>query len=258
MIDTLSRTREWKKERTGSTQTTGFTSVDAAVAKALNDVFSSAVMVEPRQHEKRFAAFLERAPEDRVFVGKFDDVLEFLRAMRLASAGRRSVKPAAMENLNRDSLPVINLSRGFDITYDNGDQEVDRHRFGDFTDDENQGMPLAEIEATQASLNYTIMLIAADKDTLSLMCNTLAANFRQRLTTNFVAVDVLVRVPVELNCNIQDAKTIMFGDMSPPFSQERIYACQAGITVLADVLTAHEVTATSVRYDIQMKQETIL
>jgi len=252
MKEVLARTREWVTTRTGQTQSTGFIAADAAVAKALNDVFSSAIMMAPRPHEKRYAAFLARKPEDRVFVGKFDDVLEFLRALREAGAGRHSVKQEDMPNLNRDALPVINLSRGFDITYDNNDHEIDRRNYADVTDPAHDDEPLAEIEAAQASLNYTITLIAGDKDTLSLMCNTLAANFRSRLSTRFTAHDTLVHWPVELNCSIQDAKSIMFSDMSPPFSQERIYACQTSMIVMVDVLTAHEVTARSVRYDTQL------
>lgn len=252
MKETLSRTREWVTTRSGQTQSTGFTAADAAVATALNDVYSSAVVMEPRDHEKRYAAFLARKPEDRVFVGKFDDVLEFLRAVRGAGAGRRGVTAEEMPNLNRDALPLINLSRGFDITYDNNDQEIDRKKYGTITDPEQADKPLAEVETTQASLNYTITLIAADKDTLSLMCNTLAANFRSRLTTNFTAPEILVRWPVELNCSIQDAKTIMFSDISPPFSQQRIYACQASMIVMVDVLSAYEVNARSVRYDTQL------
>jgi hypothetical protein len=255
MKQLLARTREWKTTRTGKVESTGFTAADAAVATALNDVFSSAVKEEPRQHEQRYASFLARKPEDRVFVGKFDDVMEFLRAVRQAGAGRRSVKASDMPELNRDALPLINLSRGFDITYDNNDQEIDRHRYGSFTDQSQDNMPLAEIEATQASLNYSITLLASDKDTLSLMCNTLAANFRSRLATNFIAHEKLVRWPVEINCSIQDAKSIMFSDMSPPFTQERIYACQASMIVMVDVLTAHEVTARSVRHDTQLAPE---
>jgi hypothetical protein len=44
----------------------------------------------------------------------------------------------------------------------------------------------------------------------------------------------------------------MFSDMSPPFTQDRIYACQASLIVMVDVLTAHEVDARSVRYDTQL------
>ena len=251
MNQLLSRTREWVTTRTGKVESTGFTAADAAVAKALNDVFSSAVMTDPRQHEQRYSSFLARKPEDRVFVGKFDDVMDFLRAVRQAGAGRRSVKASDMPDLNRDALPLINLSRGFDITYDNNDQEIDRN-LGQFTDESQGNMPLADLEATQASLNYSITLIASDKDTLSLMCNTLAANFRSRLTTNFTAQEKLVHWPVEINCSIQDAKTIMFSDMSPPFTQDRIYACQASLIVMVDVLTAHEVDARNVRYDTQL------
>lgn len=251
MNQLLSRTREWVTTRTGKVESTGFTAADAAVAKALNDVFSSAVITKPREHEQRYSSFLARKPEDRVFVGKFDDVMDFLRAVRQAGAGRRSVKASDMPDLNRDALPLINLSRGFDITYDNNDQEIDRN-LGQFTDASQGDMPLAQIEATQASLNYSITLIASDKDTLSLMCNTLAANFRSRLTTNFTAQEKLVHWPVEINCSIQDAKTIMFSDMSPPFTQDRIYACQASLIVMVDVLTAHEVDARSVRYDTQL------
>lgn len=252
MKQLLARTREWETTRTGQMQSTGFTAADAAIAKALNDVLRGAVIVAPRPHEARYAAFLARKPEDRVFVGKFDDVLEFLRAVRQAGAGRHSVKQEDMPNLNRDALPVINLSRGFDITYDNNDHEIDRRNYADVIASAQDDEPLAEIEAAQASLNYTITLIASDKDTLSLMCNTLAANFRSRLSTRFMAHDKLAGWPVELNCSIQDAKSIMFSDMSPPFSQERIYACQTSMIVMVDVLTAYEVTARSVRHDTQL------
>lgn len=249
-IKLLSRTGEWKVSKTGKQQTTGFDAVDDAVATLISKVFDDVLLVEPRSVEKRFQSFLTRPAAERIYVGRFDSVIECLKAIRRANAGHGR-KPDA-QPFNQDALPLINISRSMDISYDNNDQQVDR-RIGSSFNDPEDGRPLANLEFMQALITYDVTIMATDKDTLGLMCNTLGASIRLLMSTQFEANTYLARVPVPLICALQDAKEIGFSDVSAPLAEERIYAAQAPISVLADVITAFEVDATRVVTETQMK-----
>lgn len=239
----LSRTGEWKVSKTGKQQTTGFDAVDDALASLISKAFDNVLLVEPRPVEKRFQSFLSRPAAERIYVGRFDSVIECLKAIRRANAGQGR-KPDDLQ-LNRDALPLINISRSMDINYDNTDQQVDR-RIGSSFSDPDDGRPLASLEFMQAIITYDVTIMATDKDTLGLMCNSLGASIRLLMSTQFEANTKLVRVPVPLICSLQDAKEIGFSDVSAPLAEERIYAAQAPISVLADVITAFELDATRV------------
>lgn len=242
----LARTGEWKTSRTGKYQTTGLDGVDSAVAAMISGMLSDILIVDPRQEEKRFASFLERSPADRVFVGRFDNSIEFLKAIRRANAGQGR-KPDD-QAINRDALPVVNISRSMDISYMNDDQQVDR-RYGYWFRDPQTDTPLAQLEYMQAILTYDVTLMATDKSTLSLMSNSLGSCFRHMLSSQFEAQTSLVRVPVSLACAFQDAKEVGFSDVSAPIGEERVFAVQAPVTVNAEVITAWEVDATRVITD---------
>lgn len=239
----LAKTKEWELKRTGRFETTGFDAVDRAFAREINQVFSNAVIVHPTPGRERYAAFLQRKPQDRVFVGNFDNVIDFLGAIRRAAAGRRSISESVQ--INREALPVINISRTFDIAYESSENQRDRYESSELTDE--QGTPLAMVDSTQATLTYHVTLIAAEKPTLSLMCNTLASALRWRQPDTFKAVDRLVNVDIDLECVIQDAKAVSFTDLSEPVKENRIFAAQVTLTVITDMHTAAEVTATRIR-----------
>lgn len=241
--DILARTKEWELTRTGKFETTGLDAVDKAFARDINDIFSNAVVVHPSPGRERYAAFLARAPEDRVFVGNFDSVIEFLAAVRRAAAGRRSIPKNAP--VNRDALPLINVSRTFDISYDSNENQRDRYESGTLQGEDNK--PIALVDSTQATLTYNVTLIAAEKSTLSLMCNTLASAMRWRKADKFKASDRLVNIEIELDCTILDAKAISFTDLSMPATENRIFAAQATLTVMTDLHTAAEVEARQIR-----------
>ena len=166
----LARTGEWQTSRTGKFQTTGFENVDNAFATLISNIFSDILLVAPAPEEKRFASFLNRPPAERVYVARFDNAIEFLKAVRRANAGQGR-KPEN-QNINRDALPLVNISRTMDINYINDDQQIDRKKVASFCEPDT-GMPLAELEYTQAILTYDVTLMATDKATMSLMCNSL-------------------------------------------------------------------------------------
>lgn len=242
----LARHREWKLTRTGKFEVTGFSAVDAAVAAKISDTFSRVVVTHTDPARARFASFLAREPKDRVFVGQFDSVVEFLAAMRRAAAGRGSVPDNVP--INRDALPLVNISRSFDLAYESNDYQRDRRDAGNLLCDDGF-TPAAELEITQATLTYNVSLIAAEKITLGLMCNALAGHFRFMDNTSFMAHEKLVNKMVEVDCCITEAKGTGFSDISPPLTENRVFAAQATIMVMADVYLAWEVDATRIRFE---------
>lgn len=242
----LARHREWKSTRTGKFEVTGFSGVDAAVAAKINDTFSRVVVTNPDPARARFAAFLGREPKDRVFVGQYDSVVEFLAAMRRAAAGRNSVPKDVP--VNRDALPLVNVSRSFDLAYESNDYQRSRRDAGVMLSDDGL-TPAAELEITQATLTYNVTLIAAEKNTLGLMCNAFAGDLQFLSNTSFKAQEKLVNVMAEVDCCITEAKGTGFTDISPPLTENRIFAAQAMIMVMADVYLAWEVDATRIRVE---------
>lgn len=250
---TLAQIREWKTTRTGITETTGLKTVDDGIAALVSGFFSNMRVVEPSAEQRRFAAFLLRPAADRVFVGKYDSVVEFLQAFKRARTGKglQPERPGSDSQLiNHDALPLINLSRSFDVGYENNDRSKDVRDIGMFRDPAD-GKPLAELERTQANLTYSLTFIATEKETLSLMCNAFAGRMKELLSTAFKADTTLVRVPISLNCALSAAKEIGFSDVSAPMNEERLFATQTTIDVTAEVVTAWEVDAVRQRTEFR-------
>lgn len=239
---------EWSVSRTGQRQVTGFNDTDKAVARYINGLFNGAVIVDPRPEELRTVSFLEREPKERVYMGRFDSAIEFLKAKRRASLGVGRVPPINGD-INPDHLPVVNVSRSLDVSYSNTDQQSDRRR-GSMLADPDTGMPLAELEFTQSILTYDLTIIAAERQTISLLCNILGASVRLKLGTQFEAITPLVRVPVPLTCAVIDAKELGFTDVSPSLTEDRLFAVQAPFSVNAEVAIAWELDAVRRKTDI--------
>lgn len=114
--------------------------MDNAFATLISNIFLISYWW-PRAGRKRFASFLNRPPAERVYVARFDNAIEFLKAVRRANAGQGR-KPEN-QNINRDALPTVNISRTMDINYINDDQQIDR-KSSQFCEPDT-GMPLAEL-----------------------------------------------------------------------------------------------------------------
>lgn len=254
MKQTLARINNWQFSRTGKFQVSGFGEVDQAVASMVSDIFSKVLLVAPQPYEARYASFLARSPADRVFVGRYDNIIEFLHALRRASAGQGRRPEAIKDQLNPDALPLVNISRSMDISYENNDQQIDRRKGGDtLFRNEQTGEPLAQFEYTQALLTYDVTLLATDKITLGLMANTLGAHFRQLMGSSFMATTKMMNaVDIPLNLNIEAPKEVGFTDVSAPLGEERVYAVQAPITVMSDVAAAWELESRRIRSEIDL------
>ncbi|WP_241576585.1 hypothetical protein [Rosenbergiella collisarenosi] len=237
-VTDLSRTGEWVTERTGKYQATGLQEVDSALASRISAMFTNAVSFGDRASESRFASFLKRKPEDRVFSGKFDDVTQILKGIAQEKAGQKSKFDDA--HLNGLALPVVNVSRTFDLSYENVDEGKSYWEYNAWRDD--AGMPLADLLTQYVTLNYDVMLIAAEKETLALMCNTLAAALFSLTEHTLIHSGYLFNSQIPMQSAVTTPKSVAFSDMTP-LSNGRIFAASLMLTVNAQVASAWDLNA---------------
>ncbi|WP_241612996.1 hypothetical protein [Rosenbergiella epipactidis] len=243
----LSRTGEWQSTRTGRYETVGLNTVDNALASRISAMFTNAVVLGNAPGTERFASFLKWQPQDRVFAGKFDDVAQILRSIAQEKAGQQPT--LTDEKINSLALPVVNVSRTFDLVYENGDEGKSVWNYKFFTDD--SGKPLADLLTQYVSLSYEVMLIAAEKETLAMMCNALAASFYSMTEHTLSHTANLFNSDIPLQSAIATPKSLMFTEMTPS-TTGRIFAASLPLTVTAQLVSAWEVEATRMITNVDM------
>ncbi|MCZ4061168.1 hypothetical protein O3W44_21815 [Pantoea sp. LMR881] len=144
--------------------------------------------------------FIESAPAKRVVVGKFDSLVEFLQMLR-RSRGR----PKAPE-VSTDALPIINVSRSYDVVYSTSDQKRDtRASLKLETIEDGNGKTYAALDRSQAALTYTISALAFEKETLSLMLNAVSMHLKFAVHQSFSVPVMLANSTVDLDCTFTDS-----------------------------------------------------
>ncbi|WP_241647032.1 hypothetical protein [Rosenbergiella metrosideri] len=244
----LSRTGEWKTTRTGKYETIGLKTVDDALAARISGMFSNAVVLGSNPGTERFASFLNRKPQERVYSGKFDDVAQILRSIGQEKSGQQATLSDAQ--INSLALPVVNVSRNFDLVFENGDEGTSVWYYNYFTDD--AGKPLADLLTQYVSLSYEVMLIAAEKETLAMMCNALAASFYSMTEHTLAHTGKLYYSDIPLQSAIATPKSLMFSEMTPS-TTGRIFAASLPLTVTAQVVSAWELEARRVTTTVGME-----
>lgn len=234
---------------TGRREVTGFRDTDHALANLLARTLQGLFVSEETTNNRAFARFIERPAKDQVLVGHFEDIREMVRAMRQAKAGRPSQH--ANHFVNPDALPIINLSRTLDLSYGAFERQIPRPDFGELKDD--QGNTKFVLSALPVSLTYNLTIVSADKESLSMLCNLLVGHFYGLHSTSFEAPTKICNTVIGLECALNNMKGAMVSDLSLPISEERLFVGQMTIEVIADTLTAHEVTPVTQRFQVGLK-----
>jgi hypothetical protein len=236
MEQLISRFRELRLEPTGEFEISGFQSADNAIATYISRMFDGASINTETLENAAFVRFIESPPADRVVFGKFDDVAEFLRALRKADSWKNTPNKPVM---NKQALPVINVSRSFDTAFMPIEQKRDlKHSYGFNIVEDKDGQPYAAIDSTNASLTYTITLLAAEKETLSLLINTIGVQLRFSEHRSLSAPVKLALVELDLDVTLTDSRDLSFTDISAPIGDDRIFAVQTTLTASVDVIRA--------------------
>lgn len=249
MEELISRFHELELEPTGEYEVSGFQSADEAIATLISRMFDGAKINTPTRENAAFQRFIESPPAERVVLGKFDDIVEFLRALRRADNWKATPsKPA----VNKQALPVINVSRSFDTAFMPIESKRDLPNvFGKFNIIEDKsGRPYAAINTTNASLTYTITLLAAEKETLSLLINTIGVQLRFAEHRSLLAPVVIALADASLDVTLTDGRDISFTDISAPIGDDRIFAVQTTLTASVDVLHALAVVPHNTRTQV--------
>lgn len=219
---------------TGEFEVSGFHEVDNAFASYISRVFDMARINQVTTENKAYNRFIESPPASRVVVGKFDSLVEFLQMLR-RSRGR----PKAPQ-VSTDELPVINVSRSFDVVYSTSDNKRDT-RAGlklDILHSTTTKEPYAALDRSQAALSFTVTAMAFEKETLSLMLNSLTMHFRFVIHQSYRVPIQLANSPVELDCTFTDARDLIWSDMSAPLATDRLFAASVTLKLNTDVVRA--------------------
>lgn len=235
---------------TGRREVAGLRDIDHAlgnlIARSLQGLFVTTETV----HNRSLARFLERPPQDQVLLGHFEDLRDMVRAIRQARAGRGSQKGNKYANL--DALPIINLTRTLDISYGYSERQLDRSDFGELVNSET-GVTSYAISSLPMQLSYILTVVTAEKEPLAILCNALANNFYFMHSTSFNAPTSLCGQLIDVECALNNMKGFMVSDISLPVSEERLFAGQMTIDVIADNLVAHEVESFTRRTQVGIK-----
>ncbi|UAN54752.1 hypothetical protein KGP26_29845 (plasmid) [Serratia sp. JSRIV002] len=247
MEQLLSRFNELNLEPTGEFEVSGFQAVDGAIAAYISRMFDKARVNTKSFENASYIRFIGSPAANRVVLGKFDDIVDFLKSLRRSDAWKaKTEKPK-----NPQVLPVINVSRSFDTAFMGiehkrdtpGPLELEVVSDGD-------DKPYSTIGTTNASLTYSITILAAEKETLSLLINTIGASFRFAGHRSLSAPIKLALVETALDATFTDSRDIAFNDISAPIGEERIFAAQAVLTVSADVKMAMAVNPRKIRHEV--------
>lgn len=219
---------------TGEFEVSGFHDVDNAFASYISRTFDMARINQVTTENKAFNRFIESPPASRVVVGKFDSLVEFLQMLR-RSRGR----PKAPQ-VSTDELPVINISRSFDVVYSTSDNKRDTRAELklDILKSVKTRQPFAALDRSQAALSFTVTAMAFEKETLSLMLNSLTMFFRFGLHQSYSVPVQLANTPVDLDCTFTDARDLIWSDMSAPLATDRLFAASVTLTLNTDVVRA--------------------
>lgn len=228
-----------KLELTGIRLISDYRDIDIATTNEINRAFDN-LLVDDNQRSTDFALFLERDPKDRVVFGSFQDVREFVRAVRRSKKINVASTSEKKLSRNADTLPIVNVSRPLSIDFGNSDRQVVRY-YGAL--DNDNGDVVALVEGVPNSLQYKISVAAWDRITIDYMINALASFFfRMKSDTKFTAHVTLMNGVHDAECAFVDNMAVTFDDVSAVIEEQRLYAVEALISVNADMLVAWEVT----------------
>jgi len=223
----------------GKREMSSTSDVDAGLANAILSVFEGLEISDARSSAKPFKQFLQRSARDKLKIGEFDDVEAFLRAMRSANGGRRDDESTSYSQINADALPVINLGRSPGFQMHDNTHATEEYNAGSLVN--NSGEPVALVSLMPVEITYSIMMLANEKETLSMLVGAVAGWLRQYAafgSTHFTAKSQLAGYALELSCMIRDPKDVLVNDLTLPLQSERVFAAAIPVTVVAPLYTA--------------------
>lgn len=245
--------REKGLRPTGRREVAGLRDIDHALASHIARSIQGLYVTNETVHNKHFANFMKRPPQDQVLLGHFEDLRDMVRSIRQARAGRKSQQGNKFANL--DALPIINLTRTLDVSYGFTDRQLDRIDFGELTDE--NGVVRHMISTLPMTLTYNLTVASAEKESLAILCNGIANHFYFLRDTGFLAPTSICGINIDAECALNSLKGMMVSDVSLPVSEERLFAGQVTLEVIADNLMAIEVEAFTqrVQVGIQVREE---
>lgn len=237
--------RELMVVPTGLYEVTGYHDVDIALGNYITSIVDNARLCEPNDINKAFAQFTDRPATDKVIVGRFDDVPTLLRHIHMAQAGR--ISQHADRNRNHDQLPIVNLSRNFQVSIGNVDRAIQSRNWDHRVIYDGLGRApenvIAICASQPATLTYDMFVIGADKESTAILANGLGMQLVELINTGFTAKTRLATAPFELDCALDGVKGFMYSDASASPNDDRYYVATTQLSIITEVVMAYNAKA---------------
>lgn len=237
---------------TGIREIADLNDIDTALAKLIADSFDNVSLPDTRTATKGLRAFLRKPAKERITIGDFDDISEYLKEKQAHSNHATSTRT----DKNPLALPALHIGRTLDYSFYVGDYSKLNQNVGNVRDP--AGKVVAALRVTPVQLSYKLWLVADTRAELSWISALLGdwLRFRADLSSiDFAAASVLAGANVEMPCHIDGSKNVMFSNVSLPVTENKVYALELQISVIADLMTAD--FASVVTTKIEMSNEVL-
>lgn len=232
-------------ELTGKRVISDYRDIDIATVNAIAGAFDN-IRVDETVRSSDFGRFLMRDKPDMVVFGQFEDIRDFIRALRrskkvnVATSGEKELSKTA------DSLPVINVSRALSFDFGNTERQLVRH-YGDIQNDDGDIIGVAE--AIPCSISYKLSVAAWDRNTLEHIVNAITSFFfNMRSNTAYTANQIVFGNSFGVECAFVDTLGLSFDDVSVSIAEQRLYAAETLVSVNTDLLVVWDAVQNVVRY----------
>lgn len=219
---------------TGKLEFATIDGIDSALAQALNEAFDSQVVSFNDRTNQSFREFLKRTPRDRITLGTFSDVKEWLSSFEADRAGRKDT--ASASPVNKLAMPLVNLSRSPAFSIYEGELCRDNYDEGHVTNENDEIEAL--VSTIPFSLEYSLWIASDEKESLGMVTTALAFWLRMYASLGQASFTHRANVggyEIPGTCYIEGQKTIAFQDLTTGTADNRLFAVGLNLTVVAEL-----------------------
>ncbi|EIG5185511.1 baseplate [Escherichia coli] len=219
---------------TGKLEFATIDGIDSALAQALNEAFDSQVVSFNDRINQSFREFLKRTPRDRITLGTFSDVKEWLSSFEADRAGRKDTASAGP--VNKLAMPLVNLSRSPAFSIYEGELCRDNYDEGHVTNENDEIEAL--VSTIPFSLEYSLWIASDEKESLGMVTTALAFWLRMYASLGQASFTHRANVggyEIPVTCYIEGQKSIAFQDLTTGTADNRLFAVGLNLTVVAEL-----------------------
>jgi hypothetical protein len=227
------------RQTTGATTTTSTAALDVGFGNYLATGLAACALDSTAAQDVPAQQFFALPLNEQLYHGHYDTPKRFIRALSRTAKARQSVVDAHTESLkarvNAKALPVVYFYRAPGVQF----ADAVKYPIQKAAMTDAQGI----YDVTPVELQYHVFVLGHDLPTLDRIANGLLLYWGLD-TALFSAQTTLAGTAITLDAAVDDPRIIRFEDVSLPTDEARLFAYQADITVIGDVVRYRATTVT--------------